>query len=83
MTKKKLNIEDIPTMYPKPMIERIIRMSSNKGDTILDPFVGSGTTLLAAESLGRKGIGIDVDKKYKKVIQSRLKKETITQLKLL
>jgi adenine-specific DNA-methyltransferase len=83
MTKKKLNIQDIPTMYPKPMIERIIRMSSNKGDTILDPFVGSGTTLLAAESLGRKGIGIDIDKKYKKVIQSRLKKETVSQLKLL
>ncbi len=83
MTKKKLNIQDIPTMYPKPMIERIIRMSSNKGDTILDPFVGSGTTLLAAESLGRKGIGIDIDKQYKKVIQSRLKKETVSQLKLL
>ena len=83
MTKNKLNIADIPTMYPKPMIERIIKMSSKKGDTILDPFVGSGTTLIVAETLSRKGIGIDIDKKYKKVIDKRLKSETKIQMELL
>ena len=83
MTKKKLNIADIPTMYPKQMIERIIKMSSKKGDIILDPFVGSGTSLIVAEKLGRKGFGIDIDKKYKKVIEKRLKEEVKIQMELL
>ena len=78
MTKNKLNIADIPTMYPKPMIERIIKMSSKKGDIILDPFVGSGTTLIVAETLNRKGIGIDIDMKYKKIIEKRLLNEIKT-----
>ena len=78
MTKNKLDIADIPTMYPKPMIERIIKMSSKKGDIILDPFVGSGTTLIVAETLNRKGIGIDIDKKYKKIIEKRLLNEIKT-----
>ena len=69
MTKNKLNIADIPTMYPKRMIERILKMSSKKGDTILDPFVGSGTSLIVAEILDRKGIGIDIDPKYEKIIK--------------
>jgi len=75
MTKKKLGIEKIPTMYPIPMIERIIKMSTNENDQILDPFVGSGTTLIACANLKRRGIGIDIDKKYKKVIEKRLKTE--------
>ena len=70
-------------MYPKQMIERIIKMSSKKGDIILDPFVGSGTTLIVAEKLGRKGFGIDIDKKYKKVIEKRLKEEVKIQMELL
>ena len=57
-------------------------MSSKKGDTILDPFVGSGTSLIVAEILGRKGIGIDIDPKYEKVIKKRLKSETKIQLGL-
>ena len=65
-------------MYPKPMIERIIKMSSKKGDIILDPFVGSGTTLIVAETLNRKGIGIDIDMKYKKIIEKRLLNEIKT-----
>ena len=76
MTKKKLGIEKIPTMYPIPMIERIIKMSTNENDQILDPFVGSGTTLIACANLKRRGIGIDIDKKYRKIIEKRLKVET-------
>ncbi len=83
MTKKKLNISEIPTMYPKPMIERILRMSSNIGDTILDPFVGSGTSLIVAETLERNGIGIEIDNKYKSIIKKRLKEETIIQKTLI
>jgi adenine-specific DNA-methyltransferase len=83
MTKNKLNIADIPTIYPKRMIERILKMSSKKGDTILDPFVGSGTSLIVAEILDRKGIGIDIDPKYEKIIKKRLKSETKVQMDLL
>jgi adenine-specific DNA-methyltransferase len=79
MTKKKLKIDDIPTMYPIPMIERIIKMSSNKQDLILDPFVGSGTTLIACANLERNGVGIDIDPRYKEIILRRLKDEVSHQ----
>lgn len=71
MTKKKLNLSH-PCVYPVEMIERIIKMSSTEGDTILDPFLGSGTTLLAARNLGRKGIGFELDPKYLPEIESRI-----------
>lgn len=74
MTKKKLDIEH-PTVYPLEMIERIIKMSSDEGDYVLDPFVGSGTTLVAAKKLGRKGIGFELDEKYGEEIEHRLKNE--------
>lgn len=74
MTKKKLNLTH-PTVYPLDMIMRILKMSSNPGDTILDPFVGSGTSLVAAKILGRNGIGIELDESFKKEIQMRLDNE--------
>ena len=74
MTKKKLNLTH-PTVYPLEMIMRILKMSSNPGDTILDPFDGSGTSLVAAKILGRNGIGIEIDKNFAKEIQMRLDNE--------
>jgi len=74
MTKKKLEI-DAPCVYPIPMIERIVKMSTNKGDLVLDPFLGSGTTLVACKTLGRRGMGFEIDDSYKKVIEKRLKIE--------
>jgi adenine-specific DNA-methyltransferase len=76
MTKKKLNISEFPCIYPVPMIERILKMSSNTGDVVLDPFLGSGTTLVACENLGRKGIGFELDRELEKVIKLRLENET-------
>jgi site-specific DNA-methyltransferase (adenine-specific) len=49
-----------PTQKPLALLERIIRASSNPGDVVLDPFCGCGTTIAAAEKLGRKWIGIDI-----------------------
>jgi site-specific DNA-methyltransferase (adenine-specific) len=49
-----------PTQKPEALLERVIRSSSNEGDLVLDPFCGSGTTLVVAERLGRRWIGIDV-----------------------
>lgn len=74
MTKGKLGLSH-PTVYPIEMIERIIKMSSNAGDTVLDPFLGSGTTVVAAIKLGRKGIGFELDQTYESEILKRIENE--------
>lgn len=74
MTKGKLGLSH-PTVYPIDMIERIIKMSSNPGDTVLDPFLGSGTTVVAALKLDRKGIGFELDQSYENEILKRLEDE--------
>lgn len=61
-----------PTEKNIELLKRIISASSNPGDLVLDCFVGSGTTLLAAEQLGRKWIGIDASKAAAKVALRRL-----------
>jgi len=81
MTKHKLNLKH-PTVYPLEMIERIIKMSSNEGDIVLDPFLGSGTTIVAAVKLNRQGIGFELDENYKEEIENRLKNETTIQLNI-
>jgi DNA modification methylase len=53
-----------PTMKPVALIERAIKNSSQKGDSVLDPFGGSGTTLIAAEHLGRKAFLIEIEPRY-------------------
>ena len=82
MTKKKLGIAEAPCIYPLPMIERILRMSTNPGNVVLDPFLGSGTTLVACARLNRNGIGFELDKKYESIIKKRLDVETKIQLNL-
>ena len=74
MTKKSLGLNH-PTVYPLEMIERIIKMSSNEGDIILDPFLGSGTTAVAALRLGRKAIGFELDSSYEDEIKKRIATE--------
>ena len=54
-------------------------MSSDPGDTILDPFVGSGTSLVAAKILNRNGIGFELDEKYAPEIEMRLSEECAVQ----
>jgi len=60
-----------PTMKPVELVERAIRNSSRPGDIVLDPFGGSGTTLIAAEKAGRIGWLIELDPKYVDVIVRR------------
>ena len=62
-----------PTQKPEALLERIIETSSNEGDIILDPFCGCGTTIAAAEKLGRKWIGIDITYLAVSLMKSRLK----------
>ncbi|MCY3583246.1 MAG: DNA methyltransferase [Chloroflexi bacterium] len=61
-----------PTQKPLALMERIIRASSNEGDTVLDPFCGCGTTVHAAEALGRKWLGIDISKFSTGLIRDRI-----------
>jgi adenine-specific DNA-methyltransferase len=75
MTKNKLGLTEHPCIYPTPMIERIIKMTTQKGDTVLDPFLGSGTTLVAARKQGRIGLGIELDERYKDIIDKRINNE--------
>ena len=58
------------------MIERIIKMSSNKGDIVLDTFLGSGTTAVTALRLGRKAVGFELDSSYEKEILKRITMES-------
>jgi adenine specific DNA methylase Mod len=61
-----------PTQKPLALLERIIQASSNPGDIVLDPFCGCGTTICAAQKLGRQWIGIDVTHLAIALMESRL-----------
>jgi DNA modification methylase len=60
-----------PTTKPIPLVERAIRNSSQPGDVVLDPFMGSGTSILAAHAAGRIGYGVELDPGYVAVILER------------
>src|SRR5438132_4002939 len=62
-----------PTQKPLALLERIITLATNPGDTVLDPFCGCGTTIHAAQKLGRRWIGIDVTYLAINLIKRRLK----------
>ena len=62
-----------PTQKPLALLERIVSASSNPGDLILNPFCGCGTTIDAAEKLGRKWIGIDITQLATSLIKNRLR----------
>jgi site-specific DNA-methyltransferase (adenine-specific) len=62
-----------PTQKPQALLERIISVSSDKGDIVLDPFCGCGTTIHAAQKLKRKWIGIDITHLAMSLIEKRLK----------
>jgi site-specific DNA-methyltransferase (adenine-specific) len=61
-----------PAPYPVELPKRCIKLFSYVGDLILDPFLGSGTTLIASAILQRKGIGFDIDKSYCEIAKRRL-----------
>ncbi len=61
-----------PCQLPEPLLERLILMTTDEDDIVLDPFIGTGTTAIAAKKLGRKYIGIDIDKEYVDVSNRKL-----------
>jgi site-specific DNA-methyltransferase (adenine-specific) len=72
--------DEHPCQLPVHLLERLILMTTDAGDTILDPFVGTGTTAIAAKRLGRKYIGIDIDDKYVAISKEKLENVTPTQI---
>jgi site-specific DNA-methyltransferase (adenine-specific) len=61
-----------PTQKPEKLIAKLILASSNKGDVVFDPFLGSGTTSVTAKKLGRKYVGVELDKTYCAWAEKRL-----------
>ncbi len=68
------NYTGYATQKPDGLLERVIKTSSNEGDSVLDCFVGSGTTCAVAQKLGRRWIGVDVNKGAIQVTSKRLQK---------
>ncbi len=64
-----------PTQKPLTLLERIIALSSNPGDVVLDPFAGCATACVAAEKLDRQWVGIDLSSKAAELVNSRLRTE--------
>jgi DNA modification methylase len=67
-----------PAPYPLELAERLVRMFSFVGDTVIDPFMGTGTTNIAAAKWGRNSIGVEVDPHYFELSVDRIKRETTT-----
>jgi len=65
-----------PAPYPLELAERLVRMFSFVGDTVLDPFMGTGTTTVTAAKWGRNSIGFEIDRHYYKLAQKRISEET-------
>ena len=64
--------QDHLAMFPEELPKRLIKMFAFKGETVLDPFLGSGTTSLAAKNLGRNSIGYEINKDYVNIIKQKL-----------
>jgi site-specific DNA-methyltransferase (adenine-specific) len=64
--------DEHPCQLPIHLLERLLLMSSAEGNIILDPFIGTGTTAIAAKKLGRRFIGIDIDLKYVEITNKKL-----------
>lgn len=66
-----------PTVKPVTLLRRLIEWSTDPGEMVFDPFMGSGTTLRAAKDLGRKAIGIEIEERYCEIAVQRLAQEVL------
>jgi len=72
--------DEHPCQLPIPLLERLILMSTDEKDIVVDPFIGTGTTAIAAKRLGRRYIGIDIDPKYLDITRKKLEREQETMI---
>jgi site-specific DNA-methyltransferase (adenine-specific) len=71
--------DEHPTVKPLGLLEKLIRLHTDPGDLVLDPFAGSGTTLRAAANLGRRAIGIECDERWCELAASRLTQASLAE----
>jgi site-specific DNA-methyltransferase (adenine-specific) len=67
-----------PTQKPLPLMRWCIQQAPDDVVTVLDPFLGSGTTLRACKDLGRRGIGIEIEERYCEIAANRLRQEILS-----
>jgi site-specific DNA-methyltransferase (adenine-specific) len=65
-------VRDHPVSKPRPLLSKLISVTTNPGDIVLDPFMGGGSTLDAARDLGRRAIGIEIEERYCEIAARRL-----------
>ena len=78
---RKMKKFDHPAMFPEELPFRCLRLFTYKGDVVLDPFMGAGTTGVVCKKIGRNFIGIEIDKKHFETAEKRIK-ETSSQMTL-
>ena len=64
-------------MFPEKLVERVLKLFTFKGDIVLDPFNGAGTTTLVSHKLGRNYLGLDISKDYCKTAEKRIKDQSL------
>lgn len=69
-----------PCQLPIHLLERLILMTTDEGDTILDPFLGTGTSAIAAKKMGRHYIGIELDKEYVELAKRKVKRTRLSKI---
>ncbi len=69
-------LDDHPAMMPMTLARRCVAITSRRRDVVLDPYAGSGTTLLAAHDLGRRWVGVELNSRYLDLIERRMRERT-------
>jgi len=75
ISKSEHDLSKHPTQKPVKLLEHFVKLLSNKGDVVLDPFMGSGSTGVATEHLNRKFIGIELNEEYCNIAKQRIKEK--------
>ena len=65
-------VKGVPTQLPETLVRRIVGVSSNPGDVVLDPFAGSGTVPAVAQAMGREAVGIELNPEYAEIARQRV-----------
>ena len=69
-----------PNQKPLGLIRKFLKVSSKKGDLVLDPFIGSGTTALACKQLSRQFVGFEINPKYFKIANQRIEQTNLIEV---